>query len=68
MMRRIHDVYHTPFVLNGSFNDIKLGGDAIENDLDSIIFKFLPPNMRWIQNVQQSIWDYQILFAYVFRK
>jgi hypothetical protein len=58
----------TSFEPNGSFNDIKLGGDAVENDLDPILFNSIPPNIRWIQNMQQSMWDYQILFVYVFRK
>jgi hypothetical protein len=50
-MRRSHDVCHTPNKLLTKwfvFYDIKLGGDAIENDLDPIIFNPIPPN-RWIQ-------------------
>jgi hypothetical protein len=41
----------TSFEPNGSLNDINLGGDAIENDLDPILFNSVPPNIRWMQNV-----------------
>jgi hypothetical protein len=54
------------------FYEIRYGGHAIENDLDDILPNPAPSAipkwrtfklMRWMQNLQQSMWDHEILFA-----
>jgi hypothetical protein len=60
------------FELVSSFSEIQWGGHAIEIDLHTIIFNLVASTiqklrafklLRWMQNLPQSSWDREILYA-----
>jgi hypothetical protein len=54
------------------FYEIQYGGHAIEGDLEAVIFNQVPSTipkwrtfklLRWMQNLNQSTWEHEILYT-----
>jgi hypothetical protein len=54
------------------FYEIQKDGHAIEDDLDAVLINPVPSTipkwrtfklLRWMQNLHQSTWDYEILYT-----
>jgi hypothetical protein len=55
------------------FYEIQQGGHAIEGHLDTMLFNLIALTipkwqvfrlLRWMQNLKQSMWDPEIVYAY----